>query len=335
MYMNNSNLVTSNGVLSPEGIKKRDVGTIKPMGGTEILFEKLIKYTDYSKYSNINLIPSICDESVLKKSKANIVWQHQSYDQQVVQNMNSRYFVGSTTAFVYVSNWQYEMFRKVYMKAFQRGYVIKNASERQEYVKRDKKEKIKLIYTSTPWRGLDVLLNAFPVLDRDDIELDIYSSTTLYGSDYYNNFGYKFDPLIEKAKNMKNVNVFDNATNNDVLNALKTANIYVYPSTFEETSCLSMIEAGMSGCEILTTNLGALPETGLGFGTYMPMETDKNALPYKFVKYLDEAINNHWNLKNQELLKLQSERFNDYYAWDVRKDQWNKFFERMSDPRLK
>ena len=45
--------------------------------------------------------------------------------------------------------------------------------------------------------------------------------------------------------------------------------IFAYPSIWHETSCIAAIEAMAAGCEIVTTNLGALYETCSPFGRFI------------------------------------------------------------------
>ncbi len=41
-----------------------------------------------------------------------------------------------------------------------------------------------MIYHSTPWRGLNVLLGAMQLVKNKDITLDVYSSTKIYGDEF-------------------------------------------------------------------------------------------------------------------------------------------------------
>jgi glycosyltransferase involved in cell wall biosynthesis len=300
-------------------------------GGSEILKEKLYKYTNIEKLDNINLLLSTPDFEKIKFTKKNIIWQHLNYIDESLQNLKDPSFMKAIDAQVYVSNWQYEKFRYVYQITTENSYVIKNAIDPIDFVKRPKGDKLKLIYTSTPFRGLDVLLDSFELLNRDDIELDVYSSTLVYGSGYARHVGDQYQDLFDRAKSMKNVNYMGYSTNEEIHKAVQKANIFAYPSTFEETCCLAMIEAGAAGCEMVTTNLGALFETGSEYAKMIPIQSTKEQLVKNYSNALKDSIDNYWDKKNQDRLKEQSDFYNKYYDWNKRKDEWNILLEKVSN----
>jgi glycosyltransferase involved in cell wall biosynthesis len=239
--------------------------------------------------------------------------------------------MNAINSFVYVSSWQHEKFRYLFKIPTENSYVIKNAIEPIEFKKREKKEKIKIIYTSALNRGLDVLLDSIDLLDRDDIEVDVYSSKLLYGSDYAEHHSDLWNDIIEKAKNIKSVNYMEYAENKEIHKALQGSHMFAYPSTFEETSCLSMIESGAAGCKMVTTNIGALYETGSEYATLMPIQADRDTLVKNYAKVLNSEIDSYWSESNQEMLKKQSEYYNTFYSWEKRSKEWNMLFEKISD----
>jgi glycosyltransferase involved in cell wall biosynthesis len=301
---------------------------MKAAGGTEILFNSLTKRLNPLDY-NINLIKSACVFELLDDSKKNIVWQHLSYDQPAIKEITNINYVNKVDAFVYVSDWQYNQFFKLFRDTFKNSHVIKNAIEPIEYKEKSKDSKLKLIYTSTPWRGLEILLDSWKLLNRDDVELHVYSSTKIYGSEFHNSDEAKLlKPLLKEVSNTKGIIYHAYANNKQIRKALQEAHIFAYPSIFEETSCLSMIEAGAAGCSLVSTNLGALPETSLGYGNLIHIGQNKEDLVMRFTKSLDHEINEFWG--KQDKLKQQSDRYNEYYSWDNRIKDWERLFDQLS-----
>jgi glycosyltransferase involved in cell wall biosynthesis len=303
---------------------------IPAMGGSEILRQGLYRHTDVSKHKDINIILSTPSYEKVKFTKKNILWQHLSYSDSSLGPLKDPGFLKSIDSWVYVSNWQIEKFRYIYQIPVHNAYVIKNAIEPIEFISKPKGDKLKLIYTSTPFRGLDILLNVMSLLDRDDIELDVYSSNDIYGSDYAAHTGNIYDEIFKKAKNTKNVNYKEYASNEDVKKALQEAHIFAYPSIFEETCCLAMIEAGAAGCDMVTTNIGALYETGSEYAKLVPIQATEQDIVASYAEALNETIDNYWGIKNQEKLKEQSDFYNKYYNWEDKANEWNRLFDKMS-----
>jgi len=296
---------------------------MKPMGGSEIVYNNIKKYV--SNIDKINLILSTCDFRLLDPNKLNIVYQELSYDQPNVQLMNNKEFVDTVDHFVFVSHWQYEKFRQVFNVPEHKCSVIKNAIDPIEWKERKKEDKIKLIYTSTPWRGLNVLLKSIEIIGRNDIELHVYSSTKIYGDDFYNQTKDIYEPLFDKARNMKNVIYHGYGTNEEIRDKLTECHIFSYPSIFEETSCISAIEAGAAGCKLYCTNYGALYETCADFAEYVPFDKDLQRLARRYANKLNYVIDNYWGFNQYTDLEFQSDYYNDYYSWDRRKEEWESF----------
>lgn len=297
---------------------------MKPMGGTEILYLNLMKYLGNFSLDNINIILSTCDYRSIDKNKKNILWQHLNTDEDGVFLLKDERFIKEIDLFVFVSHWQYHKFRKEYGIPAYKSVVIKNAIEPIPYHLKPRTEKLKLIYTSTPWRGLDVLVESFNLLNRSDIELDIYTSTKIYGENFEKQTVGMFDHLYDRARSIKNINLYDYHPNNLIRDALQTSHIMPYPSTFEETSCLSAIEAAAAGCYILTTDLGALPETCSDWAEFVTYGINKDILIHRFADRLNQSIDRYWSDDVQEKLMLQSKHYNSYWSWEYRIREWKK-----------
>lgn len=308
---------------------------MKPSGGSEIQRWHLEENLKENELDGINLITSTCHPDLIDRSKINVVWQQLSWDQQNVQYMADRRFVDSVQYFVYNSHWCYQRFRERFAIPEYKSTVIKNATYKFDNVEKSKDGKIKLIYTSTPWRGLNVLLMAIQHLNktRDDFEVDVYSSTKIYGSDFEKSEQDKFKPLFDACSNTKNINYKGYGTNEEIRKSLERAHIFSYPNNWEETSCIAAIEALTAGCYGVVTNFGALVETCTDFVTYVDYEPNVELLAQRYAIVLSKVIDKYKNNEYDNLLKQQVNYYNSFYSWDYRMLQWRDFFKSIKNGR--
>jgi len=306
---------------------------MNPLGGSELAYNELLsRMSDHHK-ENINVILSNCHKELIDPKKINVLWQQLSHDQENVQQMNDVEFVNKIDAFVFVSHWQYEKFKKFFNVPGHKSVVIHNATNRFLPHKKPNNQKLKLIYTSMPNRGLELLIDSFEKLNRDDVEVDVYSSTIIYGSAYHRMHKDKYLGLFDRMIKVPNMYQKGYATNQEIRSALLNSHIMAYPSTFEETSCMSAIEALAAGCKLVSTNLGALPETGNIWADSITFDNDYKKSAIRFSKLLNNAIDTYWDNDVQEKLKEQMEFYNKYYSWDFRIIQWQKLFNRILEIR--
>lgn len=301
---------------------------MKPFGGSEILYNNLLKYTGQDWQSTVNLVLSICDNNYVDPNRVNVIWQHLMNDQGAIRGMADPNFIRAIDHFVYVSNWQLDRFRDLFPVDLSQNYVIKNAIEPIEF-KEKPRGKIKLIYTSTPNRGLAVLLKSFKILNRNDIELTVFSSNIIYGKGYSNQLAGTHDYLFHQCKTTPGITYRGYAMNKAVRQALQSSHILAYPSIYEETSCLAAIEAGAAGCKLVTTNLGALPETCENWATYVDYKYGDNLdeLAERYAQTLNYEIDKYQD--NSYTIKNQSDWFNKQYSWHIRAQEWLTFFNKI------
>jgi glycosyltransferase involved in cell wall biosynthesis len=304
----------------------------KPMGGTEILANKVRSLLG-SELDDINLLVTNCYPDDLKKDKINVLWQHNNVDDEnMVKMMNYRPLVDNIDQFVFVSNYQYEVFKGFFDLPAHRCHVLRNATDPIESTTKSK-DKIRLVYSSTPWRGLGILLKSFELIERDDIELEVYSGVKIYGKEFADENQHTFQPLFDKAMSMKNVKYTEYLPNIELRERLKQCHIMSYPSAFAETSCLAAIEAMMAGCKFVGSSFGALPETTGVFGDLIPIDKITQSTPhlndfvYRYAVALDKAADNFWSDETQEMLQEQTKHYNKYYSWEYRKKEWSQFIE--------
>lgn len=299
----------------------------KPMGGTELMYEELMKRLipeEIEKFSIFNY-PSNADTT-----KHMIYWNQLSYDQQPVQFLKETENVDVINNFVFVSHWQSEQFRKIFNIPGYKTTVIKNASMSVNQRKDGPRDKVKVCYTSTPWRGLDVLLDAWEQLNPEDAELHIFSSTKIYGEEFGKENELKYQTLYDKCKTLDNVVYRGSIPNEELRNELPLFDILAYPNTFEETSCISVIEALSTGLRVICSNLGALPETTEGWARMYPYLVNHDLHVDRFSKILGEEIIKIKNGELDEHLEQQKLIYTPRWSWDKRIEEWRNFLHTLT-----
>ena len=166
-------------------------------------------------------------------------------------------------------------------------------------------------------------------MNLKDVELNVCSSTTIYGNKFNESYKDKFKGIFDECKKSDNINYFGYLKNEEVITLLKKMHIYSFPSIWPETSCISAIEAMAAGCQIVSTSMGALYETCSPFASFVTFDRDFNNLNKKFQKKLAQSIDNYWSRENQELLKLQQDTINRTYSWEVRAKEWIDFLNNI------
>ena len=204
--------------------------------------------------------------------------------------------------FVFVSNWQRDQYIMVFGIPYSMCSVIPNAVEtRYDSEEKEKSKTIRFIYHTTPHRGLELVYPIIDALSKEypNIHLDVYSSFAIYG------WAQRDDPYVElftKIHEHPNMTYHGSVENEDVIQALKKAHIFLYPNIWQETSCIALIEAIKSGLLCIHPNYGALPETAANATVMYDYNEDPAThanLAYAITKGVLEQIKNDPNFLNR------------------------------------
>ena len=300
-----------------------------PRGGTELQLEYLSKYVPKEILDQVQITTSVPEKIPLHPTKINVLWQKNSYDQPNLSNwFKDKSNHKKYDWYVFNSHWNYEKFRMMFDVPTERCLVIKNGIDNIKIrdIKK-KKDKIKLIFHPTPWRGLNVMLAAMQYIKNPNITLDVYSSTEVYGEDFKKANDDQYKELYEQAKELPNVNYIGYKPNEYIKEHLHEYDIFAYPSIWEETSCISAIEAMAAGLYLITTDYGALYETCAEFSSYVPYQEDYKALAQNFAFAIETIADNLTAPGVIDHLEMQIKYTNHYYAWAKQGDTWTQFLK--------
>ena len=300
---------------------------MKPLGGTELQYALLHKYVDKKLLNNFQITTSVPEKIPLAKDKINILWEQNSYDQPNIQpwmkdpSNHSKY-----DWYVFNSHWCAEKYRMFFKLPTDKCTVIKNAiehfPERKIYKKGDP---IKLIFHPTPWRGLNVMLGAMQLIKNKNVTLDVYSSTEVYGTSFKKANDKIYQPLYKQAKKLPNVNYIGYKPNEQIVKNITQYQIFAYPNIWEETSCISAIEAMAAGLHMVTTNYGALYETCSEWPVYVQYSDNYKRLAEAFAYAIDSLTSFLHEDGCQNHLQSQANFYKKFYNWQARKEDWTNF----------
>lgn len=298
-----------------------------PMGGSELILANLTKaFPDLT--DKVQVIVSRPQLVTLDQNKPKILWL-----QDLPTDPNSACLADSGyrsqfNRIVCVSHWQEQQYNAVLRIPYDEMIVIKNAVPllSPRFPKLEQGGKLKFIYTSTPHRGLILLAAAAEALanERQDWELHIYSSLKIYGWD---DADKQFDGLYDQLKKNPCVVYHGSRPNAEVRQAVLDAHVFVYPSTYMETSCMAIQEAMMAGCLAITTNLGALPETCAEFAWMFPVNENAEKLAERTHMNMVKALDNYNDMALQEILEMQTRYYQKFWSFESRLPLWKTVLE--------
>ena len=289
----------------------------RPLAGTELMVEGLRKRMA-GELERIDLRVNLFDPATLE-TRPLVLWMHHDVDQAAVQWCRDPALVAKVARFVFISHWQKDRYVAAFDLKPERCTVIRYAMEQTTDMRRWEPAPIlRCAYISTPFRGLDVLLDAWQDVAPDRAELHIWSSMKLYMFD-----DGAYQHLFDRARNMPGVVYHGLAPNEELRAALRTMHFLTYPNTFAETACLSVMEAMAAGCRIIAPAYGALPETTGGYARIYPWCGDRRQHATVFAKVLADEMAMPWRGRPDTALSQQS-HCAAVFAWSRCLDEWRE-----------
>jgi len=300
-----------------------------PKGGTEIQHRYLNRFIDEKLLNNFEICTSIPNKIPLNKNKINILWQKNNHDQPNIypwfENKDNHKLYDW---YVFNSHWNYEKYRYRFDLPTERCHVIKNGVDNFPTLTPYKKgDMVRLLFHVTPWRGLNVLLGAMSLLKDLNIHADIFSSCKIYGEEFEKENENKYEPLYEQARKLENVNYIGYKEHPFIQKFIYRYHMFVYPSTWEETSCNAALESMAAGLYCIVTNYGALYETCSEFPVYVTYEKDIKRLAGKFAHAIRQTVSTLHEPAIFEHLQMQQNFVKKFYSWEKKKIEWTTFLQ--------
>lgn len=277
------------------GFEENEISA-KANGGTELAKRYLASKLPEDLLSNFQIICSRVRD--LDESKIRIYWCHDLPEDPECSKLADESFRNKFHKIVYVSNYQYSRFRHALKLPYSdKDIVIENGIDPITLNPDRSNNEINLIYTSTPHRGLNILVPAFELVSQhiQDIKLHVFSSFEIYG---WKEMDSKFQELFDRCRENPNIVYHGFQPYEKVREQLANSHIFAYPSIWEETSCRALIEAMSAKLLCIHPNYGALADTAGGM---------------TFMYHGDDDLTKHAttfaNMIHNGIMQLRSEKY--------------------------
>jgi glycosyltransferase involved in cell wall biosynthesis len=269
-----------------------------------------------------------------------VFWSQHAHDQPAVQALRDPAERQAYDHFVLVSDWQRQQYFQHFALDPERTVVLRNAIgpgftglyPDKVAILRQKTMPPVLAYTSTPFRGLDVLLDAFPSIRRavPGVTLKVFSSMQVYQMAAAEDLA-RYGALYQRCRTIDGVEYAGSLPQPELAHCLRTASVLAYPNTFAETSCIAVLEALAAGCLVITSDLGALAETAAGFARLIPSIENLAEYRSRFVEEVVQALRSlvQEPSETEDQMRRQVDYLNQMATWPIRAQEWLQLFRRV------
>lgn len=222
------------------------------------------------------------------KSKLNILWMHDLGLKRMRPAFKGALW--NVDEVWGVSKYHINQLREVYGGAESLYWATRNGVDLPETLSVTRQPK-RLIYAARPERGLDILLyDIMPKLWAKDPDIELclagYDNTVPEMKAFYDGL---FAQVDEYRAQGRNVRWLGHLTKQQLYKEYQQSALYVYPTKFEEVSCITAMECMANGLGFIGTRLAALPET-LGENTGHAQFIDGDATTPEYQEKFVESV---------------------------------------------
>jgi GR25 family glycosyltransferase involved in LPS biosynthesis len=252
------------------------------------MFSNISFYQSFIWGHDVSLYPYGCDldvKNILQK------WSHK------------------ITGCVCQTEWHKNTFTDQYPSLKDKMFVINNGIVVDKFTHKQIKISNRFIYTSCSERGLDKLLELWPQIIENlpSAELCICS----YNKFPQNDYERKLDEIIKQNNSIKHLGCLNK---NQLYELMYSAEYWLYPTNFSETSCITAMEMLMSEVICIYYPIAGLVNT---LGNY--------GIPVKKGNEINTILNLSTNTKNDMVKKGKEYALS--CSWENRTNEWVKLID--------
>ncbi len=254
-----------------------------------------------------------------------LLWCHHDSDQPLVTDLAEPAMRQYLDAIVFVSQYQRQRAQQAFDMNDRESTVIHNGLtpafahmfDSPESVYKAKRDADIVVYSSTPFRGLKILLEVMSNT-RSGVRLKSFAGMSVYQAS-----DTPFAQLFARGARLTNVELIGPVPQPQLAHEMKSASYFVYPNSFAETFCIAAIEALACGLDLLVTDRGALREVCGDFATYIPADIIDNNVP-SAISLISEMLDAQVSRKRSNPEKWSEAKYEQalsvsaQYSWESR-----------------
>lgn len=216
-------------------------------------------------------------ETELRPGHLNYLWCQDDVDQPQVRDLRdpirAQRVYGACDGVMLLSHYQQRQFMNGLHLPLRKVFLTTNGIPRELFTASAEGLAARppwAFYASTPFRGLELLLEVWPMIVQAVplAQLHVFSSMKVYNSP-----DTEYELLYATARKLPGVTYHGAVGQARLREAAQRCRVLAYPCVFPETSCIVAMEAMAAGCVVVSTALGALPETAWQ-NPLVPMQDD-------------------------------------------------------------
>ncbi len=303
-------------------------------GATETSYTYLAEHYQFPD----NVFVSHLPEDIKKSDKPfKILWAHHAYDQQLFLNFDHDII----NHIVSPSEYNRQQFIRHHNVPEDKISVIPNGVADMFGFSANKTKT--MIHTSIPYKGLKLLEEIIPRIQKrhPDTKFKIFSSMSLYGDDQLD----KYVDTYQLLKTYPNVEYSRAVPQEQLVSHYQESAFFIHPNTWEETFCVSMVEAMRCGAYPIITSIGAIAEVaGQGNSSVVPMDGRPTNTGYEVT---EDFINNFTDAccEALDIFDQQRQRYNEVsqnisnyvynrYNWKSISNHWKTLIHNITGEQI-
>lgn len=199
------------------------------------------------------------------KARRTLYWTGDGYEQYSGYGLGDLRVQRKFDLLLTVSRWHLESLCDASGFPKEKAVVVGNGIYLPYFSGEEPRNRKRLIYTSAPYRGLELAAAMFVELKKmiPDLEFHVFAGLQIYDTDrpFEGSHQTEYQKLSQGLQRVPGIVLHGNILQRALAREYMRSGLFFYPNTINETCCITALEAQAAGCPAIASAISALPET--------------------------------------------------------------------------